>query len=141
MDRGILGCTREARGVMIGFMDVAINIPVQKTDESLGLVFGWASVAKENGEILVDTDGDTITEEALLKAASEFATGPALDSHAGESMGAVTVFPLTTDIAKSLGITTEKTGLLCMMKPSPEVFAKYQTGEYTGFSIGGTASE
>ena len=120
---------------MLESMD--IRIPVQKTDSELGLVFGWGSVADVDGELYTDTQGDQIVEKALVEAAADFGTGTALDSHAGDPVGQVTVFPLTADIAKSLGISTEKTGLLAMMKPSPDVFAKFQSGEYTGFSIGG----
>jgi hypothetical protein len=36
-----------------------------------------------------------------------------------------------------LDITVKQTGLLVAMKPSPEVMKKFESGEYTGFSIGG----
>ena len=44
---------------------------------------------------------------------------------------------LETEIAKSLGITTERTGLLLAYRPAPEVLAKFKDGTYTGFSIEG----
>ena len=47
-------------------------------------------------------------------------------------------FPLTTEVAKALGITTGKTGWLVAVKPSPAVLAKYKSGDYKGFSIGGS---
>jgi hypothetical protein len=49
----------------------------------------------------------------------------------------VFAFPLTTEIAKSLGITTKQTGLLIAMRPSESVLSKFKDGTYTGFSIGG----
>ena len=48
------------------------------------------------------------------------------------------VFPLTAEIAKSMGIITERTGLMIGMKPSPEGLAKFKAGTYKGFSIGGS---
>ena len=46
-------------------------------------------------------------------------------------------FPLTSDIAKAMGITTTRTGLMVAAKFAPDVLAKFKSGEYTGFSIGG----
>jgi hypothetical protein len=46
---------------------------------------------------------------------------------------------MTDEIADSLNIAVEKTGALVAMKPdNPETLAKFVSGEYTGFSIGGT---
>jgi hypothetical protein len=66
----------------------------------------------------------------------------AKEMHQGEPKGSVVfAFPLTTDIAKSLGITTERTGLLIAMKPTAAVLEKFRDGTYTGFSIGGAYGE
>jgi hypothetical protein len=116
---------------------------ILKVDESLGLVFGFAMVCKENGEIHVDLQGDDIPEHEMLKSALGFAKSErvAKEMHRGGQIGDVTfIFPLTTEIAKSLDITTKRTGLLIAMKPDdPEVLRKFANGEYTGFSIGGKA--
>lgn len=112
-----------------------------KLDETLGLVFGFAIVCKEDGEPYFDLQEDNIPEEEMLKAANEFMQNSraADDMHDGDAMGEVVfAFPLTTDIAKSLDIETPRTGLLIAMKPSEEVFAKFVDGTYTGFSIGGS---
>jgi hypothetical protein len=62
--------------------------------------------------------------------------------HKGDPIGTmVFAFPLTTDIAKAFDITTPRTGLMIGMKPSAEVLAKFKSGEYTGFSIGGKRVE
>jgi len=60
--------------------------------------------------------------------------------HAGEEQGSVVfAWPLTEDIAKAMGIETQKTGLMIAVKPgNPEILEKFKTGEYSGFSIGGT---
>lgn len=116
---------------------------ILKVDESLGLVFGFAIVCKEDGEAHFDLQGDHIPEEVMLKGAMEFAETErvAKEMHKGAPMGTILgLFPLTSEIAKSLGIVTKTTGLLIAMKPDkPEVLKKFADGEYTGFSIGGQA--
>lgn len=116
-----------------------------KVDESLGLVLGWGIICKENGEEYFDLQGDHITEDAMLEAATDFMANSriAKDMHIKGDDGVlpgsvVFAFPLTTEIAKAFGITVAKTGLLVGMKPgSPDILNKFKTGEYTGFSIGG----
>lgn len=113
---------------------------VENIDKVHGLVFGWGIICKENGVDYFDVQEDHIPEDAMLDAASDFAKNarPGKDMHSGEEVGQhVFLFPLTTDIAKALGITTEKTGLLLGFKPPPDMLAKFISGEYTGFSIGG----
>ncbi len=117
-----------------------IKANVCKVDESLGLVIGWAIVCKHNGEDYYDVQGDHIPEQSMLKATTEFMLGSrtAKAMHAGDPIGTIVfAFPLTTDIAKSLGLSTSTTGWMVAMKPDAAVLAKYKSGEYTGFSIGG----
>lgn len=124
---------------------------IAKVDDELGLVFGYAVVCKEldltkaAGErVLVehyDTQGHHIPENVMLKAATDFALNSraSKDMHKGEDIQtAVFNFPMTEEIAKALGITIEKSGWLIAIKPSPDILAKYKSGEYTGFSIGGS---
>jgi hypothetical protein len=62
----------------------------------------------------------------------------ASEMHTGADRGSyVFAFPLTTEIAKALGIETQKTGLLVAVKPDADMLAKFKSGELTGFSIGG----
>lgn len=114
---------------------------VVKVDSDLGLVFGFAIVSTADGQPYYDVQGDHIPEDAMLKAATDFMENSriAKEMHQGDAKGSVVfAFPLTAEIAKSLGITTQKTGLLIAMKPTPEVLAKFKDGSYTGFSIGGS---
>ena len=128
------------------------NFRVAKIDDSLGLVFGWAIVCKVGGEDYYDLNVDHagehagqrvpehIPEDTMLKAAGEFmhTARPGNEMHDGPDTGTFTfAFPLTTDIAKAMGITTEKTGLMVAYKPTPAVLAKFKSGEYRGFSIEG----
>ena len=48
-------------------------------------------------------------------------------------------FPLTEDIAASLGIVTDKTGWLVAMQPTAELFKRFESGDLRQFSIGGGA--
>ena len=118
-----------------------------KVNDELGLVFGWAIICKQNGEEYFDTQGDHIPEDAMLDAATDFMLNSrvAKDMHRpdGELPGSVVfTFPMTAEVAKSFGIETDKTGLMIAMKPdSEEILNKFRTGEYTGFSIGGSRIE
>jgi len=116
---------------------------ILKVDESLGLVFGFAIICKEEGEDHFDHQADHIPESVMLKGSLDFAKSGrvAKEMHEGDQIGDITfMFPLTTEIASSLDIVTKRTGLLIAMQPeSTEVLQKFASGEYTGFSIGGTA--
>ena len=116
---------------------------ILKVDESLGLVFGFAIICKEGGEDHFDLQLDHVPEDVMLKGSLDFAKGKrvAKEMHQGDSVGDVVfMFPLTSEIAESLDIVTKYTGLLIAMQPDdPEILRKFAEGEYTGFSIGGTA--
>lgn len=117
---------------------------VVKVDSNLGLVFGFAIVSTSDGEPYFDLQGDHIPDDAMLKAATDFMehSRTAKAMHAGEKAGSVVfAFPLTAEIAKSLDITTKRTGLLIAMKPDADMLSKFVDGTYTGFSIGGHYEE
>jgi hypothetical protein len=133
-------------------VDNALKYRIAKVDESLGLVFGWAIVCKVNGEDYYDLNVDYagqhagervpehIPENVMMKAAAEFmeTARPGNEMHSGPDRGSYAfAFPLTTDIAKAMGITTDKTGLMVAYKPPADVLAKFKSGEYKGFSIEG----
>lgn len=119
---------------------------VVKVNSKLGLVFGYAIVSKINGEDYFDHHGDHIPEDAMLKAAVGFMKSDRVagDMHERTPEGEVVksgqilfAFPMTQEVADSLGIVVKQTGLIVAMQPSPEVLKKFESGEYTGFSIGG----
>jgi len=118
-----------------------------KVDEELGLVFGFAIVCKTEGEDYFDLHNDHIPEDSMLKAATDFMLNSRIsvemhsrdkDKNPIADGTVVFAFPLTSEVAKSLNIQTEQTGLLIAMKSSPEVLEKFNDGTYTGFSIGGS---
>lgn len=126
---------------------------VLKVDEGLGIVYGWAITCTKGGEpyydLNIDRDGalkgqrvpEHIPEDVMVKAAADFMEStnrPGNEMHMGEDKGQyLFMFPLTTDLAKGLGIETDTTGLLVGYKPPADVLAKFKSGEYTGFSIEG----
>lgn len=115
-----------------------------KVDSNLGLVFGFAIVSTLDSEPYFDKQGDHIPDDAMLKAATDFMENSriAKEMHAGDQKGSVVfAFPLTAEIAESLGIVTKQTGLLIAMKPTAEVLEKFRDGTYKGFSIGGGYGE
>jgi len=127
---------------------LSIQTNFAKVDASLGLVFGWAIVCKVNGEPYVDLQDDHIPEQAMLEATTEFMKSDrtAMDMHLGEDAilkgSIVMAFPLTTEIAKAFGIASDRTGLMIAMQPEDDtILAKFESGEYTGFSIGGHVIE
>ena len=121
--------------------DFRIDSKIAKVDEDLGLVIGYAVVCKDGGEDYFDLQGDHIPEDAMLKAWLDFAENSRVagEMHkSAERRGTVVgSFPMTSDIAKSLGIETERTGLLIAMKPDDDMLGKFKDGTLTGFSIGG----
>jgi hypothetical protein len=113
---------------------------VVKVDDRLGIVFGFAAVTTVDGEPYMDTQGNTIAPDALVKAAADYMQGPRDVGEQHQSLGrgkVVFCFPLVPDIAKALHIETPVTGLLIGMKPDDALLAKYRSGELRSFSIGG----
>lgn len=118
----------------------AIEVEVAKVDDSLGLVFGWAIISEINGAPYIDTQGDYIPSEVAMNAIAKFMEGErvAKTMHKGERTGTVTMaFPMEPSVMKSLGISSDKTGVIIAMKP--DNIAKFKSGEMRGFSIGGSA--
>lgn len=115
---------------------------VAKVEESLGLVFGWSMVCKIDGTPYVDLQDQHITERGMLKMILGFVKNHgsvAHDMHTDVIDGSFPfAFPLTTDIAESLGITTSKTGAIIGYQPETDgMLQKFSSGLYKGFSIAG----
>lgn len=120
------------------------RVEIAKVDEQLGLVFGFAVVSKIDGEPYFDSHGDHIPEAPMLEAATDFMlhSRVAKEMHSGAPVGEVVfAFPLTTEVARALEIETRKTGLVIAMQPREETLAKFRSGEFSGFSIGGARLE
>lgn len=116
----------------------------ESVNSDLGLVFGWGIICDEGGADYIDVQGDHITQDCMLKSAADFMANSrnGNEMHAGPDSGSyVFAFPMTAEIAKAFGVTTQKHGLMLAYKPTPEVLAKFKSGEYTGFSIEGMVTD
>jgi hypothetical protein len=124
-----------------GALKIERKCDLLKVDESLGIVFGFALVSKVQGERYFDSQGDHIPEDSLMRASLDFAENSRISKEMhrkdSEEGSVLFIFPMTTEVAKSLGIETMMTGLLIGMKPPKDVFEKFKDGTYSGFSIGG----
>ncbi len=127
-------------------MDFKLTADITKMDEDQHLVFGWASIATENGQPLLDLQGDTITDAELEKAAYRYV----LESRKGGEMHLrngdepkqvgklVESIVLTADKQKALGIDLGKTGWWIGLHISDDkVWKKVKDGTYSMLSIHG----
>ena len=116
---------------------------ILKRDDEQRLVYGYAYVSTVNGELAVDHSGETIDPDILAKAATEFMLNVRIAKamHQGDAVGSVVhSLPLTSEIAKSLGIETDKEGWIVALKiNSDEVWELVKSGKLASFSIGGRA--
>ncbi len=117
-----------------------MDLMTATVNEELGLVFGFAIICLENGKPYYDRQDEHVPEDVMLKAATDFMINSrvAKEMHDGDNIGTVVfAFPLTTEVAGAMGISTKKTGLIVAMRPSEDVLKKFKSGELTGFSVGG----
>ena len=115
---------------------------ILKADDEQRIVWGWASVISENGETVVDTQGDMISPEELTKAANAFMEDvrQAKAMHQGDQVGEVIhSLPLTKELGEALGIESDREGWIVAMKVhDDETWEKVKSGELGAFSIGGS---
>lgn len=122
------------------------EITVSKVDEGLGIVFGWGMVTNTNGQPYYDLDNQHVPDNVMMKSTSDYmvTARTSNDKHTPSDIGQVIHgFPLTKEVAASMGIHSNINGWMVGVKPSPEILAKFVSGEYTGFSIegGGTVTD
>jgi len=122
---------------------IELSGTILKADDDERIVWGWASVVTEKGIPVVDKQGDVISPEEISKAATEFMLDVrvAKAMHEGEQVGHVVhSFPLTNELAKALGIQSEREGWIIAQKiTDDETWARVKSGELSAFSIGGNA--
>jgi cation transport regulator ChaB len=115
---------------------------VKQLDEER-LAFGWAYVSTVKGEISLDHSGEFIRPDQIAKAATEFMLSmrTAKAMHSGGKIGEVVhSMPLTNDIAKALGIQSDREGWLVAIKVyDDKVWQDVKSGKLAAFSIGGRA--
>lgn len=127
----------------VGEMTKNIEGKILKADDEQRLVYGWASVITENGEVVVDRQGDVIEADTLVKAVNDFMehvrVGKAM--HTGEQVGVVLhSLPITKEIGDALGIHSDREGWIVAYKVYDDaVWNMVKSGELAAFSIGGRA--
>jgi len=118
-----------------------IKFKVLKVDNEQRIIFGWASVTKVDGELVVDRQGDVMKTETLHTAVNKFMKDVRIGKvmHKGEQTGDIIhSFPVSKDIMEALGIQTNKEGWIVGYYTSDDdLWKSIQSGEYTEFSIGG----
>jgi hypothetical protein len=121
------------------------KLHVFKVDKKHGLILGWAIISKVGGEEYFDLQGDHIPEEAMFDASVDFMRKRRTMKlmHKGEKKGEILfAWPLTTEVAKAMGLQSDVTGLMIAAKPaSAKVLKDVEDGKLTGFSIGGRRVE
>jgi cation transport regulator ChaB len=115
---------------------------VKQLDEER-LAFGWAYVSTVNGEISLDHSDEFIRPDQIAKAATNFMLSmrTAKAMHSGGKIGEVVhSMPLTNEIAKALGIQSDREGWLVAIKVyDDQVWQDVKSGKLSAFSIGGRA--
>jgi cation transport regulator ChaB len=115
---------------------------VKQLDEER-LAFGWAYVSTVNGEISLDHSEEFIRPDQIAKAATNcmLSMRTAKAMHSGGKIGEVVhSMPLTNEIAKALGIQSDREGWLVAIKVyDDQVWQDVKSGKLAAFSIGGRA--
>ena len=141
--RAIVQEVLKEAGTAVVDMTKNIEGKILKTDDEQRMVYGWASVVTEDGEAVVDRQGDVIEAATLVKAVNEFMehvrVGKAM--HTGEQVGTVVhSLPITKEIGDALGIQSNREGWVVAYKVFDDtVWDMVKSGELAAFSIGGRA--
>ena len=118
-----------------------ITCEVAKADAALGVVFGWAAIDSRGGEDYFDSQGDHVPVGVIAKAFVDRGEQVVCKAeHGGGEVGRV-VFAMPV-YGGGEGDLVSKSGTVGMYvgcKFDDAEFAKFDSGEYRGFSIAGRA--
>jgi hypothetical protein len=122
---------------------INVTAEILKRDDEERLVYGWAYVSTVKGDISLDHSGEFIRPEQLAKATTNFMLSmrTAKRMHSGGKIGEVVhSMPITNDVAKALGIQSDREGWLVAVKVyDDQVWQDVKSGKLAAFSIGGRA--
>jgi cation transport regulator ChaB len=123
--------------------DISFEGQILKQDSEERLVYGWAYVSTDKGEISLDHSGEFVRPDQIAKAATNFmlTMRTAKSMHTGGKIGEVVhSMPLTHEISKALGIQSDREGWLVAIKVyDDQVWQDVKSGKLAAFSIGGRA--
>jgi cation transport regulator ChaB len=117
------------------------SVKIIKMDDEQRVVWGWASVATENGDAVFDVHGDHIPMTELTKASIDFMenvrVGKSLHQGA-QTSSVIGCLPLSQELAKALGIETTREGLIMGFRVQDDAtWGLIKSGELPALSIGG----
>jgi hypothetical protein len=125
-----------------------LSIPIAKFDDDLQIVWGWASVIEENGQAVIDLQGDVIEPSELMKAAHEFVSSSrqggfmhtkAADGSLIEVGEVLDSMVFTREVQKALDIDLGMVGWFIGMRvDDTEIWKRIRSGQMRAFSIGAT---
>lgn len=117
---------------------------VCKVDEDRQLVFGWASVCTQDGQAVIDKQGDIIPPDELENAAYEFNLYCRKQGDMHDRLGVgrlVESMVFTAEKQAALGIDLGMEGWWVGFKvDDPAVWKRIKAGDLPEFSIGGKAT-
>lgn len=123
------------------------RVGICKIDEPKQQVFGWSTIAALEGEAVVDLQDDIIPPAVLEDAVYDFVLNSreSGEMHVGKAQGRIiesVVF--TPEKLSAMGFPDTIQGFtghwLGIQFDDEEVFKRCRSGEYTAFSIQGTAT-
>lgn len=118
---------------------------ILKLDDEQRIVWGWAYVSTEKGKLQVDTQGHSIEPVEMEKMANHFMLGDRSGKamHVGKQRGTIIhSMPLTNELMKAFDIQSDREGWIIAYKVhDDEVWELVKSGTFSGFSIGGVASD
>ncbi|MCC7271415.1 MAG: hypothetical protein IT561_02025 [Alphaproteobacteria bacterium] len=126
----------------------ALALPIAKADTALRTVWGWASVATEDGVPVVDAEGDVVPIDELVRAAHAFMAqsrrGAAGHADGGDQIPAVgtVVESLVASraVQEALGVDLGREGWFVGIRiDDDDAWRQVLAGELPALSIGGVA--
>ena len=135
---------RSAMAYVKNDADWSADVEINKVDEDQCLVFGWASVVHKDGQAVVDHQGDTIDVHDLEKAVYVYVENSRDGGEMHQVLGKgvlVESVVMTVEKQRAMGLAEDSThiGWWCGYRFDQDTFAKVKSGQYTMFSIGGSA--
>lgn len=126
-------------------MDISLSGDFAKTDDERHLAFGWAYVADDDGEVVVDHSGDFVDKIALPDledSAYEYVLKSREADEMHERLDGVAQLVesvmVTPEKLSAMGLEGSRTGWWVGFKVQEEgVWEKIKDGTYSAFSIRG----
>lgn len=123
----------------------SVSVPISKLADEKRLAFGWASVViDDDGQAVIDHQQDRISIPELEKAAYEYVQKSRQSTEMHTKKGVAELVEsvvMTPEKREAMGIATEGiSGWWVGFRVNDQaVWSKVKAGEYSEFSIGGTA--